>query len=134
MFKQALKSGGGHLTVKHIEEVSLGALFLLQAARETDRAFKVKPPSTSHTVRDSNSDVMKMTTHLLEKEVHLIKSERRFPVFIDPTDSGWKKISTTTWLKDTLSRSHSVDFESAENLQQEQEVDLYYELADASIV
>ena len=51
LFKQALHSGGGHLTVKHVEEVSLGALFLMQAARMTDKTFKVKPPSTTHTAQ-----------------------------------------------------------------------------------
>ena len=118
--------------MKHVEEVSLGALFLMQAARMTDRTFKVKPPSTTHTVRDSDNDVMKMVTHLREKEVHLVKSERLSPAFIDPSESGWKKISTTTWLKDTLARS--LEVEQSDLQQQDEEVDLYYELADASLV
>ena len=121
--------------MKHVEEVSLGALFLMQAARMTDRTFKVKPPSTTHTVRDSDNDVMKMVTHLREKEVHLVKSERLSPAFIDPSESGWKKISTTTWLKDTLARSLEVEQSEVDDLQQQdEEVDLYYELADASLV
>ncbi len=105
VFKQALRSGGGHLTTKHIEEVSLAVLFLMQAARKTDQAFKVKPPSTKHTVRDSNNDVMKMVAHLTEKKVQIEQKERVSPGFVDPTENGWKKISTTTWLKDTLARS-----------------------------
>lgn len=121
--------------MKHVEEVSLGALFLMKAAKITDEAFKVKPQSTTHTVRDSDNDVIKMVTHLMEKEVHLVKKECVSPAFIDPTECGWKKISTTTWLKDTLTRSLEVEnFEVAGNLQQNQEVDLYYELADASLV
>lgn len=72
VFKQALHSGGGHLTSKHVEEVSLGVLFLMQAAKKTDRAFKVKAPSMTHTVRDSDKDVTKMVTHLTENFVHIM--------------------------------------------------------------
>lgn len=130
VFKQALRSGG-HLTAKHVEEVSLGVLFLMQAARKTDRAFKVKAPSTTHTVRDSDSDVKKMVTHLTEKEVQIVVKERSSPGFVDPTESGWKKINTTSWLKDTLSRSLEVEnLETVENLQVDQELDLDYELSD----
>lgn len=135
VFKQALQSAGGHLSVKHVEEVSLGVLFLMQAAKKTDTAFKVKAPSTTHTVRGSDNDVVKMATYLHENQVHLVKTERSSPGFVDPTESGWKKISTTTWLKDTLTQSLEVEnLEPADNLQPDGEVDLYYELADASLV
>ena len=128
VFKQALHSGGGHLTVKHIEEVSLGVLFLMEAAKKTDRTFNVKAPSTTHTVRDSDQDVMKMAAHLKEKNVHIVDKERLSPKFVDPTESGWKKISTTSWLKDTLLKSLEVEA-VVEDLQAE-ELDLYYELTD----
>lgn len=118
--------------MKHVEEVSLGVLFLMKAARMTDTAFKVKAPSTTHTIRDSDNDVMKMVTHLREKQVYLVSRERSSPCFIDPTEGGWKKISTTTWLKDTLARS--LELEPADNLQADQEVDLDYELTDASLL
>lgn len=131
VFKQALRSGGGHLTTKHVEEVSLGVLFLMQAARKTDEVFNVKPPSTTHTVRDSNNDVIKMVAHLTENEVQVVQKERLSPGFVDPTESGWKKISTTTWLKDTLARSLEVEnVETDEDLQIGQEIDLHYELGD----
>ena len=84
----------------------------------------------THTVRDSDKDVMKMVAHLTEKEVHAVDKERSSPGFVDPTENGWKKISTTTWLKDTLSRSLEVENTEVENLQTDQELDLYYELTD----
>ena len=60
VFKQTLKSAGGNLTERHLEEVSLSALFLLDAAKKTDTAFGVAPRTTAHTVRDPSSDVSKM--------------------------------------------------------------------------
>ena len=40
---------GGNQSVKHVE-VSLGALFLLDAANKTDKAFCVSPSGGKHTV------------------------------------------------------------------------------------
>ena len=104
MFKQTLRSAGGNVTDKHIEDVSMSTLFLLDAARKTDQAFGVAPQSTAHTVRDASSDIKKMTKHLAETRVTKNIEERLTPVFTDPTESGFK----TSWLKDTLSRSHVV--------------------------
>ena len=129
MFKQALHSGGGQLTTKHVEEVSLGVLFLMEAAKKTDAAFNVKAPSTSHTVRESDNDVKMMVAHLTEKQVHMVDNERTSPVFVDPTENGWKKICTTTWLKDTLSRSLETENFDTDDLHLAED-DVYYELTD----
>ena len=129
MFKQALHSGGGQLTTKHVEEVSLGVLFLMEAAIKTDAAFNVKAPSTSHTVRESDNDVKKMVSYLLDKRVHIVEEDRTLPMFIDPTEIGWKKIGTTTWLKDTLSRSLETENLNTANLHLAED-DLNYELSD----
>ena len=134
VFKQALQSAGGQLTQKHVEEVSLGVLFLMKAAKMTDKAFKVKAPSTTHTIREAESDVLKMVVHLRENEVQKVKKDRTTPVFTDPTEAGWKRISTTTWLKDTLSKSIELDnSETTDNLQ-DQDIDMTYELADTSLI
>ena len=118
---------------KHMDEVSLGALFLMQAAKKTDKLFKVKPQSTKHTVRDSNKDVMKMVAYLSGEKVHVEKNERNSPPFTDPTETGWKKISTTSWLNDTLTRSLDIvesDVQIDEDLQME-ELDINdYEFSD----
>ena len=64
-----LKSAGGNLTERHIEEVSLSALFLLDAAKKTDRAFGVASQTTAHSIRDPSLDVSKMVKHLVENKV-----------------------------------------------------------------
>ena len=128
MFKQALHSGGGQLTTKHVEEVSLGVLFLMEAAKKTDVAFNVKAPSTTHTVRESDNDVKRMVTHLTDKGVHMVDKERKSPAFIDPSENGWKKIGTTSWLKDTLSRSLEAENFDTSDLHLAE--DVHYELTD----
>ena len=51
--KQTLRSSGANATATHIEEVSLSALFLLEAAKKTDREFSVTPVTKSHCTRCS---------------------------------------------------------------------------------
>ena len=41
VMKQTLGSSGANVTATHIEDVSLSALFLLEAAKKTDRQFGV---------------------------------------------------------------------------------------------
>ena len=43
--KQTLRSSGANVTTAHITEVSLAALFLLEAAKKTDREFGVTTQS-----------------------------------------------------------------------------------------
>ena len=50
---------------------------------------------------------------------------RNTPVFSDPTEQGWQKLSTTSWLQDRLSSTHQDDV--GETVEQG-EVDLDYEL------
>ena len=56
-----------NVTEKHIKEVSLSGLFLMEAAKKADRAFGAPPPSTRHTATDASSDIKKITEHLLKK-------------------------------------------------------------------
>jgi hypothetical protein len=53
--KEALKSSMGNLTQKHIEDVSMCAQFLMEAAK-TDREFQCHQ-SSAHTVRDAEKDI-----------------------------------------------------------------------------
>ena len=70
VFKQALRASGANVTDKHIELVSLCALFLMEAAKRADSDIYVPSPSTSHTIRDSASDINKIRTYVHEKEVN----------------------------------------------------------------
>lgn len=126
VLKQALRSAGSNLTMKHVEEVSLSALFLLEAAKKTDEAFQTVVQTSVHTVHNFQKDLSSMAQHLLDKEVTTAKEDRNTPVFTDPIEQGWKNRSTTSWLQDKLSASFHEE-EEEENLDEEQ-VDLDYEL------
>ena len=136
-----LKSAGGNLTERHVEEVSLSALFLLDAAKRTDKAFGAAPQTTAHTISDASSDVSKMVKHLVENKVSSTVKDRLTPAFTDPTDDGYKKLCSS-WLRETLSRSQVVynsppgedEVISDEHLQGRQahndDVDLDYEFSN----
>ena len=74
--KQALRSSGANVTNKHISEVSMCALFLLEAAKRCDKVFTVPPKSTAHTVADSKSDIRKIRERLLERDITMENSTR----------------------------------------------------------
>ena len=132
VFKQTLQSAGSNLTDKHVRDVSLSVMFLMKAAKKADEAFKVIPQSTAHTDRDASKDIERMVTYMKEKHISCELQERAGVIFSDPIEHGWKKIYTTSWIKDTLSRT-SVKGENLENEGQEREdgdIDLNYELID----
>ena len=67
--KRALKSSGANVTDQHILDVSMCALFLLQAAKKCDTVFKVFKKPTAHTVRDAAKDISKLLKMLLDKKI-----------------------------------------------------------------
>lgn len=124
--KQALRGSGANVTDKHITEVSMCALILLEAAKKCDEVFGVPPSATAHTVRDSKSDIQKITNMLLEMEVTTEKSSRTTPSFADPTKDGMAILIKGDWLQKQLAAKCD------DYLQDEQrhgEVDVDYELA-----
>ena len=127
IFKQTVRSAGANLTVKHLEEVSMSVLFLLDAARKADHTFGVPPPSTAHTIRDADKDILKMVDHLVEKAASLETPDHSGPAFSDPTETGWKKM-TNTWLKETLERTSTEENLEAER-EQGRELNIDYELS-----
>ena len=112
--KQALRSSGANTTEGHIRDVSLGAMFLMQAA------------STAHTVRDATADVSKMAQHLMEQQATNTVSGRKEPLFTDPTEKAWTKLSTSDWLQGILERSTTEDLQETDTTNDE--VDLDYKL------
>ena len=119
--------------MKHLEEVSLGALFLLDAAKKADKAFCVTPPGGKHTVREACRDIKTMINHLLEKGVANNLENRSSPEFTNPDDAGLDKL-TSTWLHEALFRTCIDDDTdpSSESTDEknEQSVDIHYEIAD----
>ena len=57
--KQTLRLAGGNLTDKHVEDVSLSALYLMDAAKKAEKIMGVSPQATSHTFSGASSDVKK---------------------------------------------------------------------------
>ena len=130
VLKQTLRSAGSNLTIKHVEDVSMSVLFLLEAAKKTDRAFQSSPQSIAHAVRSSQMDIVKITQHLLDQNTTSAVNNRITPQFIDPTEQGWKKLSITSWLHDILSPSQQDELDDVEKNLEEEEIDLDYELSD----
>ncbi len=83
----------------------MSVLFLLEAAKKTDAAFQLTPRSSAHTVCSSKKDVESLTKHLLDKNVAREVEGRVTPAFVDPSESGWQKLCTTSWLQERLSAS-----------------------------
>lgn len=142
--KQTLRSAGGNLTEKHIEDVSLSALFLMDAAKKADNILGVSPQTTSHTFSDASSDVKKMVTYLRENQVSSLIENRSSPTFEDPTSKGYTKLCSS-WLKETLYRTtvsyncpypsdeeemHSASDEPYGRERENDDIDLDYELFD----
>ena len=104
--------------------LSLCALFLMEAAKRADSDFHVPPPSTSHTIRDSASDINKMRAYVHEKEVNREVAQHTSSPFIDPTDSGFKIMCKPAWIEGILKE------EQSEEQEIQNEVSLDYELSD----
>lgn len=68
-----------------MEDVSLGVLFLFEAPKKTDKAFKSAPQSTAHTVRSAQDDISNMAGHLLAKQVTTVSAGRDAPAFVNQT-------------------------------------------------
>ena len=130
--KQALRSSGANVTDKHISDISMCALFLLEAAKRCDRVFAVPPKCTAHTVADSKSDIRKIVQHLLERGITVEDVQRTTPAFEDPTDSGLNKLTKSDWLHKHLQSSSCGDALQGEGEYREMETDIDYELFDAT--
>ena len=114
--------------------MSLGALFLLDAAKKADKAFCVSPPGGKHTVREACRDIKTMANHLLEKSVATNLENRSSPEFINPDDTGLDKL-TSTWLHEALFRAYideGIPSSESTDEELEQSATIHYEIADVS--
>ena len=115
--------GGGNVTESHAEEISLSALFLLEAAKKADHEFCTHR-STSHIIRDAEKDILTLANHLWDHKVTSTVSERNSQKFHYPTEDGLKKLCPKSWVQDTL------DLEGDNT--RDSEVDMDYELSDTT--
>ena len=98
--KDTLCSSGANATLKHIEKVSLSALFLADAAKKADRELGLPTYSGKHTAHDAQRNINQIARHLQNYQV-----PRRFLkeplLFKDLTYDGWKKLDGS-WLERVL--------------------------------
>lgn len=101
--KEGVQAAGANATKKHIEEISLCGIFLLEAGKKADQAFNVPPVSTHHSVRDGKTDTLTMMQDLLMKAV---VEERNRPgsTFPDPTTQGMEDKAAKGWIEGVLQR------------------------------
>ena len=99
-----MRTGGSNLTQEHAEDLSLCALFLMEASKKVDHEFGVTR-STSHSIRDANKDIGAVTNNLLERKITQELPERTSAAFSDPTNNGLDKLCNTNWLQNVLSRA-----------------------------
>ena len=122
VLKQALKSSGSNCTHKHMEELSLCLLFLLDVAKKVDLQTGTPYRSGHHAVKDENKDITTMAIYILE-------TMNDIP-FDDPVSTGMK--IQGGWIKDfvkNISTCSDTDEASEDNAsEQGVENNLDYEL------
>ena len=106
-----MQSAGANATKKHIEEISLCGMFLLEAAKKANEAFNVPPQSTLHSVRDAKSDVHTMMQDLLQRAV-VEQQDHHGPPFSDPTTKGMEEKAARGWIENVLQKETMCEEES----------------------
>lgn len=127
-----MRASGANSTHKHMEEVSLCAMFLMDVAKRVDRMFGVTQ-SIAHTVRDANKDVTKMVGYLLSEKITIEVEQRQVGIiFEDPSIAGSRCIADghiDSYLKDEVDDEDISDSNVAEE-EVDNIMDINYELYD----
>lgn len=121
-----MRASGANATKKHLEEISLCALMLMNTAKKVDQMYGVTQ-SSSHTTRDATGDIKKIVHHLLSEGVTKEKEVCEGPGFEDPRVLGSKKVSEGK-LDDYL--KEEVELEEQDTNIECGEADINYELYD----
>ena len=132
IIKQAMASSGANVTRNHIEEISLSAFFLMEAAKKAEREFQVTPQSRAHTVRNAEADQSKIVRHLLDSRAVSETSTRTEPLFVDPTTKGWQRMCGVGWIDNILEKSAARESHD-DSHSTDQMVDFDYELHDTVV-
>ena len=90
IIKEAMCSSGANATRKHLEDISMCALFMLDVCKRVDAMFGV-PYCGTHTTRDPQGDIRKIASYLCEQTVTTEVENRQGWSFDDPRISGYKK-------------------------------------------
>ena len=100
VIKEGVRAAGANATKKHIEEISLCGMFLLQAGKKADSAFNVPPASIHHNVRDARTDVLIMMEDILANAAE--ERDRHGSPFADPTTRGMEDKAAKGWIEGVL--------------------------------
>ena len=92
MIKETMRASGANATKKHLEEVSLCALMLMNTAKKVDQMYGTTQ-SGSHTTRDGTGDTSKIVQYLLSEGVTNEKEGSQEALFDDPRVIGSRKVS-----------------------------------------
>ena len=98
VLKEALRSSGVNCTEKHMEELSMCALLLLDVAKRSDHEFGTPYHSSRHTTRSADDDIKKMVKYLIEEKVTQQSEDGAKISFKDPLVIGMQKL-VDWWLK-----------------------------------
>ena len=101
--KEGVRAAGANATKKHIEEISLCGMFLLQAGKKGDSAFNVPPASVHHNVRDATTDILTMMEDLLANAA-VEERDRHGSPFADPTTRGMEDKAAKGWIESVLQK------------------------------
>lgn len=126
MIKEAMRASGANATKKHLEEISLCALMLMNTAKKVDQMYGATQ-SASHTTRDATGDIGKIAHYLLSEGVTKEQEGSEGPAFEDPRVLGSKKVSAGK-LDDYL--KGDVEFDQQDTNTEYGENDINYELFD----
>ena len=75
-----MRASGANATKKHLEEISLCALLLMNTAKKVDQMYGVTQ-SASHATRDATGDIRKIVRYLLSEGVTKEKEGSEGPGF-----------------------------------------------------
>ena len=119
-----MRASGANATQKHLEEVSLCALMLMDTTKKIDQMFGATQSGT-HTTRDATGDIRKISCYLLSEGVTKEKEGCKGPCFKDPRVMGSKNVGKGR-LDDYL--KGKVELEEQDNNIESGEADINYEL------
>ena len=129
VLKEALRSSGVNCTEKHMEELSMCALLLLDVAKRSDHEFVTPYRSSRHTTGSADDDIKKMVKYLIEEKVTKESDDGAKISFKDPLVIGMQKV-VSGWLKKFLvSSEHDENTEDEPN----NEIELSYELHNETL-
>ena len=121
-----MRASGANATKKHLEEVSLCALMLMNTAKKVDQMYGATQ-SGSHTTRDATGDIRKIVRYLLSEGVTKEKEDSNKQGFEDPRVIGSRKVSEGL-LDDYL--KGDVELEEQDIVNEYGEDEINYEIYD----